>query len=94
MKYLSQLRLNILLTLFFFHLKHFQSETDHEPKEEKSRKKHKVKHVGISNSLMLYFGYCGYLHTNLNKQLGTPTSALPPCHCLSFGIEKNVSYKS
>ena len=38
--------------IIFFHLKHFQSETDREPKEEKSRKKHKVKHVGISNSLM------------------------------------------
>lgn len=43
--------------IIFFHFKHFQSETDHKPKEEKSRKKHKVKHVGISNSLMLYFGY-------------------------------------
>ena len=43
--------------IIFFHLKHFQSETDHKPKEEKSRKKHKVKHVGISNSLLLYFGH-------------------------------------
>lgn len=48
-------RLNMLLTLFFSHLTRFQSATDHEPKEEKTRKKHKVEHVGISNSLMLYF---------------------------------------
>lgn len=45
----------MLLRLFFSHLTRFQSATDHEPKEEKTRKKHKVEHVGISNSLMLYF---------------------------------------
>ena len=48
-------RLNMLLTLFFFPFDTFQSETDDEPKEEKTRKKHKVEHVDISNSLMLYF---------------------------------------
>jgi len=36
---------------------HFQSETDHESKEEKTRKKHKVEHVGIFNCLMLHFRY-------------------------------------
>ena len=41
--------------IIFFHFKHFQS--DHIPKEEKSWKKHKDKQVGITNSLMLYFGY-------------------------------------
>ena len=45
----------MLLTLFFFPSDTFQSETDDEPKKEKTRKKHKVEHVGISNSLMLYF---------------------------------------
>ena len=45
----------MLLTLFFFPFDTFQSETDDEPKEEKTRKKYKVEHVGISNSLMLYF---------------------------------------
>ena len=48
-------RLNMLLTLFFFPFHTFQSETDDEPKKEKTRKKHKVEHVGIFNSLMLYF---------------------------------------